>query len=342
MKKKGFTLIELLAVIVILAIIALIAVPVIMNIIASARESAFEDTAYGIIKAGELYYANALLNDGMTSDAEFTFTEGAVSPEGLSIQGSLPQSGKLVVTRDGKTAIAISNGTYCITKEYEESKITTTDEFETCDLPAGRAKTLSKLAKTNDFAESVDACATSGTCTTGTKFAIEVAPGNIQNFYVVSDENNTVTLLMNKNIGETMAWINETDYLNAGGNQTDWNNFENMNVYGPITALNYLESQTNDWTNIEAKNYVLTDSVYGTMTRTNVRARMLTLIEANAISSYDWSYGNLYDNIFAYWLSSASENYSSDASAMFDGSVGSRDVGNGDNFGVRPVIELSK
>ena len=52
--KRGFTLIELLAVIVILALIALIAVPVIMNIISSARESAFKDTMYGVVKAGEL------------------------------------------------------------------------------------------------------------------------------------------------------------------------------------------------------------------------------------------------------------------------------------------------
>ena len=76
MKKKGFTLIELLAVIVILAIIALIAVPVIMNIISSARESAFEDTAYGLIDAGEMYYASSLLENGMASDVEFTITNG--------------------------------------------------------------------------------------------------------------------------------------------------------------------------------------------------------------------------------------------------------------------------
>ena len=52
-KKKGFTLIELLAVIVILAIIALIATPIILNIVEKARKSAFENTAYGIIKSGE-------------------------------------------------------------------------------------------------------------------------------------------------------------------------------------------------------------------------------------------------------------------------------------------------
>ena len=61
-KNKGFTLVELLAVIVILAIIALIAVPVIMNIIDRARKSAFKDTAYGIINAGEIKYTSNLLD----------------------------------------------------------------------------------------------------------------------------------------------------------------------------------------------------------------------------------------------------------------------------------------
>ena len=72
--KNGFTLIELLAVIVILAIIALIAVPAVMNIITKSRKSAFKDSAYGIIKAGELYYADRLLEpEGMTEDKMFTF-----------------------------------------------------------------------------------------------------------------------------------------------------------------------------------------------------------------------------------------------------------------------------
>ena len=73
-KQKAFTLIELLAVIVILAIIALIAVPTVMNIINRAQKSAFKDSAYGMLKAGELYYTNMLLEPaGMTSDKMFTF-----------------------------------------------------------------------------------------------------------------------------------------------------------------------------------------------------------------------------------------------------------------------------
>ena len=97
--KKGFTLIELLAVIVILAIIALIAVPVIMNIIANARKSAFEDTAYGLISSGEMYYAQTLLNDGMTEEIEFVIENGEFKDNKLDVKGALPKSGKVKVTK---------------------------------------------------------------------------------------------------------------------------------------------------------------------------------------------------------------------------------------------------
>ena len=134
MKRKGFTLIELLAVIVILAIIALIAVPVIMNIISSARKSAFEDTAYGLIDAGEMYYASSLLENGMTSDVEFTITNGELAGENkLEVKGALPTSGKITVTKDGKVAIAVENGSYCVTKTTSESEITTNNLVGECD-----------------------------------------------------------------------------------------------------------------------------------------------------------------------------------------------------------------
>ena len=87
--KKGFTLIELLAVIIILVIIALITIPIIMNIIERANKSAFKDSAYGVIKAGELHYADKLIEPSvMTSDKTFTFPYD----KGLYIKGSIKKS----------------------------------------------------------------------------------------------------------------------------------------------------------------------------------------------------------------------------------------------------------
>lgn len=54
--RKGFTLVELLAVIVVLAIILVIAVPKILDVINSARKSAFEDSAKLLISQAEKNY----------------------------------------------------------------------------------------------------------------------------------------------------------------------------------------------------------------------------------------------------------------------------------------------
>ena len=340
MKKNGFTLIELLAVIVILAIIALIAVPVIMNIITSARKSAFEDTAYGLISAGEMYYARELLENGMASDVEFTIEDGEfVGENKLEVKGALPSSGSIKVTREGKVALAISNGAMCITKGYDDSKIDPEADLDNCGLPKEPAKTLSELAKTNDFATIVHACTAAGTtCTTGEKFAIEVAPGNIQNFYVVSDVNNTVTLIMDRNLGENVPWISEVDY--GCGSIGD---YCAKSEKGPLTALSYLENSTSGWANIEVKNYTLTDSKYGTIERTNAKARMLTHNETiNMLGCIEyanecptWLYGN-------FWLSSSSTSNLSFAWSMNEtGSVVDYHI-NELSYGVRPVIEISK
>ena len=120
MKKntKGFTLIELLAVIVILAIIALIAVPVIMNILTKTRQSAAEDTAYSILKAAELYYAEALLDNPTEAftDTTFNFPADANVEGGLQLKGTVPTAGAVVVNANGVASVSGSltiNGLTC-------------------------------------------------------------------------------------------------------------------------------------------------------------------------------------------------------------------------------------
>jgi len=121
--KKGFTLIELLAVIVILAIIALIAVPVIMNILNKSNRSSFRDTAYGIINAGELYYAEQQLDlNGMSENKTFDLQADVNTEGGIQLKGEIP-SGKVSVTTEGKVAISIHNGRYYAKKDYDESEV---------------------------------------------------------------------------------------------------------------------------------------------------------------------------------------------------------------------------
>ena len=348
MKKKGFTLIELLAVIVILAIIALIAVPVIMNIISSARESAFEDTAYGLIDAGEMYYASSLLENGMASDVEFTITNGEfVGENKLEVKGALPTNGKIIVTKDGRVAIAVNNGAHCVTKATSESRVTTVKYEGSCEYK--------KAA--NPIITSTATCITNAneTCSEDAikaGIAVNVKVNDkeeAKTFYVVKDDatTNTLTLIMDRNIGETVAWISEKDY--GCGEAGD---YCSTNEKGPLTALTYLESKTSSWTNIPAKTYTLADDQgQYTIERTNARARMLTHDEAidllgcveNDTGCPAWLYGNLGTSNppFGFWLSSAPAD---DAYfAWFVGSGGGVDDGVITGFsGVRPVIEISK
>ncbi|MEG0025977.1 MAG: prepilin-type N-terminal cleavage/methylation domain-containing protein, partial [Bacilli bacterium] len=117
---KGFTLIELLAVIVILAIIALIAVPFIMNIIDKAKKSAFEDSAYGILKASELYYADNLLNDNnQASDLSFY----GPSFDGLEVKGDKPSSGVVSVKESGQIALILTSDKWIAYKKLGDRNI---------------------------------------------------------------------------------------------------------------------------------------------------------------------------------------------------------------------------
>ena len=130
MKKNGFTLIELLAVIMVLAIIALISTPVILNVIDKAEKGSFEDSAYGVLDAAKLYYANMNL-DEKGKEEMFTFPED----NKLKLSGKKPASGKVVLEEDGKIGLAISNGKWCAIKNQNEEKISITEySIEECKI----------------------------------------------------------------------------------------------------------------------------------------------------------------------------------------------------------------
>ena len=283
MKKKGFTLIELLAVIVILAIIALIAVPIVMNIISKANKSAFKDSAYGILKAGESYYTSELLenSEGITEDVIFTFPNNI---EGLEFQGSKPIGGTMTVRKDGKISLAIHNGKHCVTKGFEDEDIQISDDISNCKTP--ELNTLTDLATRYTFKKqviststststetatatyedeviNVPSCITNKTkCDAGTPVAIKVNETETYKFYVLNDDTtkNEVTLIMNRNLYSStdenngnVAWINAEDY----GNSTV------KNDKGPLTALKVLKTRTSGWTNIPAYTYTLENDTDG-------------------------------------------------------------------------------
>jgi len=129
-KKKGFTLVELLAIIIILGIIAVIAVPKIKHITETAKKEAFINSAYGIIKAGNLYYSRQEMMGNITDDITINFPD---SSNILELQGKVP-NGSIKITKEGKIAIAVYNKKYCITKYIDDKDITIKENFKYCSI----------------------------------------------------------------------------------------------------------------------------------------------------------------------------------------------------------------
>lgn len=85
---KGFTLIELLAVIVILAIIALVAVPIILNVVETARKGAKESSTLGYIDAVEKQVMISLTK-GNPIEPD-TYTVEQLTDLGVNVKGDKP------------------------------------------------------------------------------------------------------------------------------------------------------------------------------------------------------------------------------------------------------------
>ena len=114
-KRKGFTLIELLAVIVVLAIIAVIATPLVLNTIEEARKGAAVESVNGIISAAETEYVSGMVSG--TEVTRYDFPE-----DSLSYKGTRPESGTLVIDKNGNVSITVEINGYCVRKRFTDAK----------------------------------------------------------------------------------------------------------------------------------------------------------------------------------------------------------------------------
>jgi len=271
MKKRGFTLVELLAVIVILAIIALIAVPTVLNILDKANKSAFKDTAYGVIQAGELYFAEQLLDlDGMRSDVVFDLSEGK-----LQLKGKVPE-GQVAVNTTGQVALAVTNGRYCITKTYSAEDVTVVENASECELPV---KVLAIGDPVYYNPGTGEVCEYDGTTS-----ATGVKEGCMR-WYIYKQEGNNMSLILDHNTTALTAWINEEDY--GCGEIGSWCA---RNDKGPITLMNRLKADTETW-KVEA-DIIEAEDVF------NLIPYYVELEDKENFNSYgtDWdAYWNLYN-----------------------------------------------
>ena len=94
----------------------------------------------------------------------------------------------------------------------------------------------------------------------GDLLEIEVGNNEKHNFYVLKDNGSTLTLIMDRNLGDNVALLTQEDIQSyIEDNNIDTSSFtedeifELYNDIGPVTASNYLNSLTTNWKNIKEK-----------------------------------------------------------------------------------------
>ena len=125
-KRQGFTLIELLAVIIISAFIMLIIIPETIRVIERSRKKTFENSMKNLTKAISLKQKELML-DKAPKMLKFEYNDGVESSNisllSLDYDGKTPENGIIVINRNGKTSLALHNGTYCATKHFFDDDI---------------------------------------------------------------------------------------------------------------------------------------------------------------------------------------------------------------------------
>jgi len=364
--ESGFTLIELLAIIVILGIIAVIAVPTVKKLTDEAKLKAFENTARGIIKAGNLYYSRKDMMDELNGDMTFTFPDNA---EELELQGKLPENGTMVINEDGDIALAISNKKYCITKRFDTDDIEIKEDYDSCKIIMPGS--LNALVTTSTDVTEVPKCLIEDTkCEAGTPVAVKVNEKDVYNFYIIKDTGTEVTLIMDRNLGDNVEWINSNDYITENNKDEKPNGcgYTSCNDEGPITVITELNKRTSDWTNIPEKTYTIsgladdnTTRKYEDITITG-RSRLITYAESTVEeigcttsqgSCPKWMSINLFatgsnvdgngNNKYNYWTSTAALTNNRTAWVIsYNGYVADSNGTSSITSGIRPVITLTK
>ena len=65
-------------------------------------------------------------------------------------------------------------------------------------------------------------------------------------FYVFDDSGEKYKMILDHNTSGPVAWINQADYIEAGGTQYDWI-YAKYNTQGPVTAMKQLQEDTDSW-----------------------------------------------------------------------------------------------
>jgi len=211
----------------------------------------------------------------------------------------------------------------------------------------------------NGIMTSNNNCINKGKCTNGTKVNVKVNAIENYDFYVIEDNGSALTLIMDRNLVNKSYWINGSDYTEANTDDGTVCEKTSCNDEGPITVLNSLKKETDDWKNIPEYTYTISDegpdAKYSDITML-MRARLLTYSEITKLGCTTTG-GNcpsyLYTNLSkqntstlpsGYWTNAATKDGVHGAWAVaYDGNLSNAyTVYSSAFFGIRPVISLLK
>lgn len=122
--KKGFTLIELLAVMVVLGVVALIAVPSVLETVNRSKMGTFRDGALGILNAAKqayVKYAGREMSVQLKDDT--IYLDNEKTNEKIDYKGVRPEGGYVLITKEGKSSLAIYNDLFCAYKSELEDDV---------------------------------------------------------------------------------------------------------------------------------------------------------------------------------------------------------------------------
>ena len=311
MKSRGFTLVELLAVLVLISVIAIIAVPSIINYI-NQSEGEIDEATKKIVFSGTQLYVDQNKKDFQAPLKQYCVTlQEIVDQKYLSDSIFDSVSGSKI---DSNTFVKVINY-YNVDKErydfkYDISNECTEQEY-VCVPATEKTVTVGNVPEGNYEA--------------GDEYICQVSNDERYHFFLLKKQgNDTVKLLMDENLGSTVAWY---------GAARD-------NSKGPLTVTTALADRTSEWTRLSQSQITIPE----------------TQDVADAISDTEWTPGNitkkegpswLYTNTsssrpYGYWTTSKDTRNTTNAWVMFFGKfLGDDNVDNVISYGVRPVITIN-
>lgn len=234
MNKKGFTLIELLAVIMLLTIISAITVFSVGSVINNSRESISETQIKNIEEAAKSYY----LKEGIENEIYGAETTKTCVNLSYLIEKGYVNDDKIISPEtneeiNGSVKIVYKSKQYSY--EYQETSCSDKDMGIICHGVTNDTKTTGNVP--------------TGSYLAGDEYICEVKDGTKYHFFVLSSNNEKVSLILDRNI----YYDSETNTSKL----TDEDNFgtvawqtSGINADGPVTAMDYLYNATKSWNNV--------------------------------------------------------------------------------------------